>query len=229
MVETDGNALRRCLGKAETLPLAGPDQQVAEPCVERRLAVGSGRVGCDSVEFGVVVNLEVHGGAFYRSAAVKDRYDRVPCRHIAAYHVDFGVARGALYDILRPAVVAVYLGVQQQGPRHGGVEPGVVEGGRRLAGSHKVPAAVGIDLHPGVVVVGMGPSGRIDLAGRDAGGTQGGHCEHGLLSATAHTAAYRGYGAARAGVGRLVAGLLVAPMVDFQGCGGDIHTLHAAA
>ena len=223
VVQAEGHGLVGGFGEAETIPFTGPDQQVAEARVQGRLPVGAGPVGGHGVEFGVVVDVERDRGAFHGLPAVQHRDDGAAGGDIAADDVDLGVAGGALDDVFGAAVVAIDLGVEQQGAGDRAVEPGVVEGGRGFAGAHEMPLAVHPDLHPGVVVVGVGPARGIDLAGRDAGGAQGGDGQHGLLAAAADAPADRGHRGARPAVGGLVGGLFVAPVVDLQGGFGQAH------
>ena len=75
----------------------------------------------------------------------------------------------------------------------------------------------------------MRPAGRIDLAGRDADGTQGSYAQHALLATATYTRSHGGQWAGGAGIGGLIGGLLVAPVVDFEH--GIVHgeAFHAAA
>ena len=76
--------------------------------------------------------------------------------------------------------------------------------------------SVGPSLHPRMVVVGMGPTRRIDLAGRNADGTQGSHGKGALLATTARGGTHGSHRSGRAGVGRLIGHMLMAPMVDLE-------------
>ena len=229
VVQRDGDRLAGGLGEAEAVALAGPDQHVAETRVQRGPPFGVRPVRGHRVEFGVVVDVEGDRGARHGPPAVQYRHDGAAGRDVAADDVDLGIAGGPLDHVFVALIVAVDLGVQQQGAGHGAVEPGVVEGGRGLAGAHEMPFAVHPDLHPGMVVVGVGPARRVDLAGRDAGGAQGGHGQHGLLAAAADAPADRRHRRAGPPVGGLVGGLFVAPVVDLQGRLGEAHAPHPAA
>ena len=76
--------------------------------------------------------------------------------------------------------------------------------------------SVGPSLHPRMIVVGMGPTRRIDLAGRNADGTQGSHGKGALLATTARGGTHGSHRSGRAGVGRLIGHMLMAPMVDLE-------------
>ena len=104
----------------------------------------------------------------------------------------------------------------EHGAGGGGVEPAQVHHGLGLAGADKVPCSVGPGLYPGVVALGMGPAGRINLAGRDTHGAQGGHAEGGLLPASAQGILEGSQGGVGAPVGRLVGHLFMAPVVHLQ-------------
>ena len=73
------------------------------------------------------------------------------------------------------------------------------------------------DLHPGVVVVAVGPAGDVDLPGGNAKGPQSVYGEDGFLP-TAPTAGpvYR-QGGGSAQIGGLIGRLLRAPVVDLNG------------
>ena len=107
--------------------------------------------------------------------------------------------------------------VDQHGPGGGGVEPAPVQHRLRLAGSQEAPLALAQHLHPGVVVVAVGPAGGVHLPGGQAHRAQGGHQEGGLLPAPAAAAAVYRQGGGGAVVLGLIAGLFMAPAVDLQG------------
>ena len=107
--------------------------------------------------------------------------------------------------------------VDQHGPGGGGVEPAPVQHRLRLAGPQEAPLALTQHLHPGVVVVAVGPAGGVHLPGGQTHSAQGGHQEGGLLPAPAAAAAVYRQGGGGAVVLGLIAGLLMAPAVDLQG------------
>ena len=76
--------------------------------------------------------------------------------------------------------------------------------------------SVGPSLHQRMVVIGMGPTRRIDLTGRNADGTQGSHGKGALLATTARGGTHGSHRSGRAGVGRLIGHMLMAPMVDLE-------------
>ena len=119
--------------------------------------------------------------------------------------------------------------MEDQRPRHRRRKPGHVEPGLRLTGSHELPLAIDEDLHPGVVVVGVGPARRIDLPGGNARGAQRGHGQRGLLAAAPHAALNRLQRRRRTAVGRLVSSHLVTPVVDLQGRLLQRHARHTGA
>ena len=101
-------------------------------------------------------------------------------------------------------------------PGRGGVEPAEVQHRFGFAGADEHPLSVGPGLHPGVVAFRVGPARRIDLAGRNAHGTERGDAEGRFFPASAQAVLYRGQGRMGAAVGGLVGHLLVAPVVHFQ-------------
>ena len=78
-----------------------------------------------------------------------------------------------------------------------------------------------------MVVVGMGPTRRIDLAGGNADGTQGSHGKRALLATTARGGTHGSHRSRRAGVGRLIGHMLMAPMVDLEDSLLHAQSLHA--
>ena len=131
--------------------------------------------------------------------------------------------------ILVNLIIAEDAGMQQHRTANRGVEPRHVEAWLRLAGTQEIPFAIHPGLHPGMVVVGMRPAGGIDLAGRDADGTQGSNAQHALLATTSRTRCHCCQRAGSAGIGGLIGSLLVTPMVDFQYGIIHAHALHTSA
>ena len=119
-------------------------------------------------------------------------------------------------DFLLAPVAAEHLRVHQHAARGRLVEPPEVQDRLGLAGAEEVPFAVHPGFDPGVVVVGVCPARRVDLAGGDAHGAEGGHRERTLFAASARGGLQGGEGRRGAGVGGLVGDVLVAPVVDFQ-------------
>lgn len=106
--------------------------------------------------------------------------------------------------------------MDHNGPGGGGIEPAPVQNGLGLTGPQEAPLSVAQGLHPGVVVVAVGPPGGVDLPGGDAHAAQGGYQEGGFLAATAAAVAEHRQGRGGAVVLELVGGLLMAPAVDLQ-------------
>ena len=68
-----------------------------------------------------------------------------------------------------------------------------------------------------MIVVGVCPTGRVDLAGRDAHRAQRGYQQGRLLATTAIGGAHCGQWAAGAGVAGAIGHMLMAPVVDLEG------------
>ena len=91
-------------------------------------------------------------------------------------------------DVHNPAAAVLQVRFQcpdQHGPRGGGGKPPPVRGLLRLTGSHVPPPGPVPELHPGVVVVAVGPAGGVDLPGRDAHRPESRRQEGGLLPTAA--------------------------------------------
>jgi len=108
-------------------------------------------------------------------------------------------------------------GMQQQGPGCRRCEPAPVQSLLRLAGSQKMPAAIHPDLHPGVVVVAVGPAGGVDLPGGDAHGPVGVDGKGGFLAAAAKAAAPGGGCGNRAVIRQPVCYLTGVPIIHPDG------------
>ena len=141
--------------------------------------------------------------------------------------VDLRIVRALEHDLLRTVVAAEDLRMHEHCAGGGGVEPPQVQHRLRFAGADKMPLTVGPGLHPGVVVIRMGPARGIDLTGRDTHAAECRHAEGGLLPASAQGIAHRGQRTACPGVGRLIGHLLVAPVVHLQDGLRHGHSLHA--
>ena len=107
--------------------------------------------------------------------------------------------------------------VDQQSPARRVGEPATVQQLLRFTGPQEMPPVPQPDLHPGVVVVAVGPAGDVDLPGGNAKGPQSVYGEDGFLP-TAPTAGpvYR-QGGGSAQIGGLIGRLLRAPVVDLNG------------
>ena len=173
----------------------------------------------DGVEGGLIEDLQPEA---------RSRGGLPVCQGAEGIDLGPGVARG-LVEPGDPALPAQELpvkggaalaedpAVDQHGPGGGSDEPAPVQLRLRLAGSQEPPFVPAQDLHPGVVVVAVGPPGGVDLPGRDAHAAQGGDQEGGFLPAAPAPAAEDGEGGGGALVLGLIAGVLVAPAVDLQG------------
>ena len=135
---------------------------------------------------------------------------------VALDDIDLGVGRRAADDGLGPVVAPEGLGMDEHRAGHGGIEPRQIQHGLRLASAEEVPAAIDPSLDPSMVVIRMRPAWRIDLAGGDAYGAQGGHQECRFLAAASRR---RGKGTEWRGgtrVAGVVSHVLVAPVVDLK-------------
>ena len=230
MVERHGYSLAVDHGQAETIVLRSPGHHVAAAHVKGSLTVPVGLVSSHRIVFAVIIDLELHTGPGHRLAGrIHDRHDAAPGRHIAADDIDFRIAGSPPDNVFIAVIVAEYFRMQDQRPGHGAGKPGHIEPGFRFAGAHELPFPVHIDLHPGVIVVGVGPARRIDLPGRDTCRTERRHGQHRFFTAAAYATPdglQRGRGTA---VRRLVGCHSVAPVVDFQGRFFQGHPLYAGA
>src|SRR3712207_259544 len=113
-------------------------------------------------------------------------------------------------------ILAEGSGVYGHSPHDRRIEPRYIELCRRLACSEEVLRPISPDLYPGVIVVGMSPSRRIDLSGRDPHRTQSRGSKGRLLAASSESALHRSQRATRTSIRWLVGHVFVAPMVHFQ-------------
>ena len=208
LIETD-------LLDADVAVLRCPDNHVAMAGGERGAALGIGLLRGHGVELGVIVEFKLHTGVADGLAQGIVHHDSDLRRGgIVVDDVDLGVAGRAAHHLLRTVVVAEDLRVHQHAARSTLVEPSQVQDRLRLAGPEEVPLSVGPGLHPGVVVVGVGPAGRIDLAGGDAHAPEGRHEQRRLLAAASIGRADGGQGRAGARVGGPIRDVLMTPVVD---------------
>ena len=230
MIQHERQLLPVQLGNAESGPVARPDQHIAQAGVQTGAALRIRRDARYGAEIAVIEDLVFDLDAGHRLPVLIDDRDRGPARgDVVADHVDLGIDGILDDDVLRSLVVAGHLSVEQQRARHGGMEPAHVEFGIRLAGAQVIPRAIHPGFHPGMVAVGMGPERRIDLPGRDAGRTQGGHRESRFLAAAAETGGHQRHGAAGARIRSHIGHPFVAPVVDLQHGVVHGHPLHALA
>ena len=208
--------------EAELSILGGPYHQVAQAGTQEGFAVGVGVFGHGRVELGVVVDAKVYAGIGHRIAlGVENKDVGSVGAGVVPDEVDLGVVGALQHHFFRAVVPAERAGVHEHGAGGGGVEPAEVQDGLGLTGAQEPPAAVGPGFYPGVVVVGVGPAGRVHLPGGDADATQGGHQEGRFLPASAQGVLHQVQGRRRAGVRGLIGHLLVAPVVHLQN--GILH------
>ena len=171
---------------AETAVFGCPYQHIAFTGGEEGLAFGIRFLIGYGVELGVVVYLKLDVGSGGRPAVlVHDGDRRFGGRGVVVDHVDLGVAVGYVHHLFRSVVFAEHFRMHQHTTVSRSVEPSQVEDRFRLAGAEEVPFAVYPGFHPSVVIVGMCPARRIDLARRYADRTEGGYRECRLFAATA--------------------------------------------
>ena len=206
----------------------GPYEHVALAGSEERAAFFVGIFRHGTVKFGIVVDFEIHAcPADGLPLAIDDAEIYAPRRTVVVDEVDFREIIGAQHHFLGAVVVAKGSCVHQQGARGRRVEPPEIQHGLGLAGSHEIPLAVGPGLHPGVVIVGVGPARRIDLSRRNADAAQGGHGEGRFLATASDGRLHAGQGRKCAPVARLVGHALVAPVVHLQNRLLHRHSAHA--
>ncbi len=80
-----------------------------------------------------------------------------------------------------------------------------------------------------MIIVGMRPTGGVDLAGRNPDRTQRGYSECGFLAATPDGGAHRGRRGTCAGIGRAISHTLMTPVVDLQHRIAHRHVLNPVA
>ena len=95
-------------------------------------------------------------------------------------------------------------------------EPAPVEVCIGFAGTHVMPAAINPNLHPGMVVIGVGPTRGVNLTGWDSRGTHSRNREGRFLAASAESFPDGAHGRTRPGIRSVVVDFLMTPMVDFQ-------------
>ena len=205
------------LGISELVVLGCPDYHVALAGGEEGLPLSVRVFRCGRVELGVIVDLEVDPGIIDRLSFPVHYLEINPCRTaVVVDKIDFREVAGAQHHLLRAFIVAERTGVHEHGTGGRLVEPGKIEDRLGFAGTDEVPFPVCPGFHPGMVVIGMCPTGGIDLPGRNADGTEGSHGERALLSAAAAAGPYRLQGRGCARIGRLIGDTFVAPVVHFE-------------
>ena len=218
----EGNGDHRLAAKAHAAvaigrAVGGYDEHIAVACRERHLTLGVGGLDGDGEELTIIIYAVFHARALDSAAlGVGDPDGERGGWGVVAYHVDFGVVGCAAHHLLWPVVAAKHLGVHQHAAAGWGIEPAQVEYRFGLAGTKEIPATVDPGFDPGMIVVGMCPSRSIDLARGDAHRAQGCHQERGLFATTAPGGAHRGKRRRRTCIGRLIVGLLMTPVVDFE-------------
>ena len=150
------------LAAAEGFFLPGGQVEVADPQLHPDLAGMVGGEGGDGAEPGLVEDLQRNG--FPR---------------LGLEGVGFGVGVAGSLVVVQGLSLSAQGGavegqvghraegaaVDQYGPGGGGVEPAPVQHRLRFTGAQEAPPALAQHLHPGVVVVAVGPAGGVHLPG----------------------------------------------------------------
>ena len=141
-------------------------------------------------------------------------YRRVPAQfiehgHHALFPDPFLLLR---QDVVKPP------GMHHHRPGGRVGKPSLIQDRQRFTGSGKLPFSFGPNLHPRMVVITVGPFGRIDLAGRNPGASHGvdGKCR--LFSTASAASLPDSQRRQRPVVRRLVRRLCGTPVVDLD-CG----------
>ncbi len=111
--------------------------------------------------------------------------------------------------------------MQKKGTFHRCVKPSHIENGCGFACSQVIPFSVGPRFHPSMIVVGMRPSGSVNLSGRNSHSAECSHSKRRFLAATAIRRAHRCQRRTCTGIGRPISHFFVTPMVYFEN--GVIH------
>ena len=162
------------------------------PC--RRGAIGPGHLHREAL------CVPVAGGDVLHGHALLD---------VPVHRVCLGEQEG---DLL-PAALDKGPGVDHHRAGGGVGEPAPVQLGLGLAGAQVAPALAVKGLHPGVVVVAVGPPGHVHLPGGNAHAAQGRHQKGRFLPAAAKAPLVHLQRRGGAAVGGAVGGLLGAPAV----------------
>ena len=136
-------------------------------------------------------------------------------------HVNLGVAWCHAHHLLGTVVVAKSLGVHQHTARGTFVKPSQIQHWLRLAGTQEVPFAISPGLYPCMVIIGMRPTRRINLTGRNTHRTQRSHRKGTLLATATIGRTERSQWTAGTSVRRAISHVLVAPVVHFEN--GVLH------
>ena len=173
---------------------SGPHKQVAKAADDMCLAarVGSGLE--ETIELGIVVEAETHRSSPHgRTAEVYDAHRRSGRRGVVFGHVDGCLCRHLTQYLLFTLVFSQHGSIHQHTSAGRLVKPCNVQVGSRLAGTQKTPMTVHVGFHPGMVVVGVSPTGRVYLACRNADGAEGSHGEGALLTAASRGVLHAGH------------------------------------
>ena len=201
--------------QCNALPMPGADQQISGAGFKPGKTIPVGAGFPERIQLAIIDDLELHQGIGYAPAVGGDLYGKNPGAGVAAGTVD-GFIEGAAC----PA-----FGIHQHGPGSRGGEPAPVQHGFRLTGTQIVPASVDPHLHPGVIVITMGPTGAIALPGGNAHAAQCGYGQNTFLTAASPCAPQHSQRAQGAVIGGGVGSVGIAPIVDGQGGLGHGLTL----
>ena len=159
--------VRRIFSETEiTVIIRHPDKHISATCGQRRAPVVIRNLFGNRIELGIIINGEHHIRTCNRATRNIHRSDH---NRIYRRIISCNIYRCNIFIAIKHLFWAIILTVShscihQHSPRSRRVKPGKIKNRLRFTGSYKVPLAVGPYLDPGMIVVGMRPSWRIDLS-----------------------------------------------------------------
>ena len=196
-----------------------PDQQVAQSRGDRGLSGSIGILHGYRIIFGIIVEFEFNGRILHGMAVCVFYGDGdFPGFRIVRKHIHARIEIRLTGHLLISIIFSKAIGMNHHGTGRRNGEPSHIQFRVRFTGTEKIPLAIHPHFHPCVVVIGMGPTGRITLTGGDAHSPHGRNCESRFLAAPSQSRAHcgeRGRGTCITGA---IGNLLMTPMIHLQGC-----------
>ena len=120
------------------------------------------------IELRIIIEFEFHTSIRHRIAlSIRHRNGGLVRRCIVTDYIDFRIIGSDGHYFLRSFITSENFGMHQHATAGRSIEPTQVEYRLRFTSTQEIPFPICPCLYPRMIVVRMGPTGRIDLTGRN--------------------------------------------------------------
>ena len=207
----------RNLSITELTILWCPNQHVTLTSRKECLAFSIAALGCNCIEFSIVIYLEFNLCISYRfTFSVYNLYICLSGWSVIANDVDFSIVRILMHDFFRTIIATEYFCMHQHSTISRSIEPTQIQNRFRFASTQEIPLSVYPSFHPSMVVVSVCPTRSVHLASRNTYWTQSCYRKSRFFTTTAISSLYRCQRRTCTRVWWSINHLFMTPVVHFQ-------------